>query len=324
MSASPADCRVCGGTALRRLATIRPYVDFSTAIDACDDCGAYLAPRDARVYESLHATGASSYGAHERFAARVHAAFVAGALGSIDRLVLRNPKHRFVLAPARAGQRLRILELGCSRGALGAWCLLHGHDYVGMDISRSAVAAARRRFGPHFVTDLDDIGAEPFDLILHVGTIGCVEAPAALTTALLARLAPGGRLRFNAPNVAAARAFGDPWVSTTPPPDLVTLFEAGYWSSRFGASARVRVRCLAENTMVALDKWLRRRRTGTSLPAAHAALLPAGEPATAATAPTGTIRLLRGLLARTPPLLPWIPAEFGQLVELRVPADDAP
>ena len=40
----------------------------------------------------------------------------------------------------------------------------------------------------------------PYDVIYHVGLIGCVADPIAFTRRLLAMLKPGGTLLFNAPN----------------------------------------------------------------------------------------------------------------------------
>lgn len=319
MTASPAECRVCGGRDLVCVGRIRPYLDFEAPIRECRGCGARLAHRDPEIYEALHASGRSSYGAHETLATRVEAHFRAGDRAALTALLWRSRKNAFVLGAARDRGPLRVLEIGCSRGYLGAWFLLHGHDYLGVDVAESAVDAATERFGPHFRTALEGPGLdEGFDLIVHVGTIGCVEAPTALTGALLDRLRPGGRLRFNAPDVAAARAFGDPWVSSTPPPDLVTLFDGRYWPRAFGDRAEVRIHREPENTLVALEKSWRKLSTGSSLPAPTGPLLPAPDDAPARRPPRGPARWLRGLLTRAPRVARWVPAEFGQHVEMTV------
>ena len=73
----------------------------------------------------------------------------------------------------------------------------------------------------------------PYDLVFHVGTIGCVPDPVAMTTRCLELLRPGGRLLFNAPNRNALNLDNQLWFESAPPPDVVTLFAQGFWRDRF-------------------------------------------------------------------------------------------
>ena len=98
-----------------------------------------------------------------------------------------------------------------------------GRPILGIDVSPEASTSARASFGDHFAVGLD-AAQPPYDVIYHVGLIGCVDDPIALTRRLLAMLKPGGLLLFNAPNRDALGLDGQLWLDSAPPPDLVTLF----------------------------------------------------------------------------------------------------
>jgi SAM-dependent methyltransferase len=108
-------------------------------------------------------------------------------------------------------------------------------DVVGVDISTEAVKAAAAAFGPHFMTagDPDIHLRAPYDVIYHVGSIGCVADPMGMTRELVGMLKSGGRLLFNSPNRDACSLRGQLWLESAPPPDLVTLFRPGFWRQNF-------------------------------------------------------------------------------------------
>ena len=127
-----------------------------------------------------------------------------------------------------------ILEVGCSRGYLAAYSILAGRRIRGVDVSAEAVQAARASFGDYFAVagTPEATTAAPFDFIYHVGLIGCVADPLAMTRGLLSMLKPGGQLIFNAPNKDALRFPNQLWIDSAPPPDLVTLFPPGFWRAQ--------------------------------------------------------------------------------------------
>jgi SAM-dependent methyltransferase len=135
-----------------------------------------------------------------------------------------------------------MLEIGCSRGYLTSFFILAGHDVRGVDLSSEAIAAAKASFGERFF--LAESGMmeadQPYDVIYHVGTIGCVEDPAGYTRRMLAMLKPGGLLLFNAPNVDACWYPGQLWLNHAPPPDVTVLYKMGFWKREFGELASVR------------------------------------------------------------------------------------
>jgi SAM-dependent methyltransferase len=110
-----------------------------------------------------------------------------------------------------------------------------------VDISESALTFARAAFGDHFVLHGDSLVAQgaPYDVIYHVGTIGCVGDPLGLTRQLLSMLKPGGRLLFNSPNLQSCWLTNQLWIDAAPPPDLVSIFPPGFWKRRFADQAEV-------------------------------------------------------------------------------------
>ena len=132
-------------------------------------------------------------------------------------------------------------------------------------MSSEAAENARALYGDHFALAGDPrIEAEgPYDIVYHVGLIGCVADPVKLTWDLLSLLRPGGRLLFNAPNRAARHLAGQVWIDSAPPPDVVTLFPQGFWSRQFSDFADVaeEVETVSANRalVIGLEQLLRRR-----------------------------------------------------------------
>ena len=129
-------------------------------------------------------------------------------------------------------------------------------------MSRDAIDVARAAFGPHFAVagDAEIEARAPYDVIYHVGLIGCVADPIGFLRGLLRMLRPGGVLLFNAPNRAALRSANQLWLDSAPPPDLVTLFPERFWAHFFGDEAAVAVDVAtlsaAESTAIAARQAL--------------------------------------------------------------------
>jgi SAM-dependent methyltransferase len=183
----------------------------------------------------------SHYADYRILGSRCKQVFDSRDAAALRDLLSETPKYRFVIDQVEhRGKSSRLLEMGCSRGYLTSYFLLQGYDIIGVDVSAEAVAAARSAFGEHFVVGTEAIlGGQQFDVIYHVGVIGCVADPVGLTRRLLARLKPGGTLLFNAPNRAALYQLGQLWFDSAPPPDLVTIFPAGFWTRLFSSDADV-------------------------------------------------------------------------------------
>jgi SAM-dependent methyltransferase len=151
-------------------------------------------------------------------------------------------KYRWIIeAIERRRKSDRILEVGCSRGYLTSYFILAGYNILGADLSAEAVNNARSAFGNFFETTNSTLIEQcaPYDAIYHVGMIGCVADPIAMTDRLFDLLKAGGQLLFNAPNVEACSLKTQLWIDAAPPPDLVTLFRPGFWSKQFSSLANV-------------------------------------------------------------------------------------
>lgn len=100
-----------------------------------------------------------------------------------------------------------------------------------MDISNVAIEKAKSYFGEdkfHYLDILNFDDLDKYDIIYHTGTIGCVDDPTLFTNQLISHLNKNGLLLFNSPDVSSLYHTNKLWVST-PPPDLITLFEEKYW-----------------------------------------------------------------------------------------------
>jgi len=239
------NCRVCGSENIIHKGQYRPYLDYSCEIYDCRECSCRFTAYNADVYEKLHASRTSSYAQHEKVAREVHNAFHSGNINRLRTVLGRTLKFQFVMDMLDVTPKnCNILEVGCSRGYLTSYAIAKDKNILGVDVSSTAVQGAKDLFGDYFVLPDDPRIKElaPFDAIYHVGTIGCVEYPIAMTNNLLSMLKPGGLLFFNAPNVAACSIFNTIWVTGTSPPDLVTLFPAHFWKDQFNEFAEVEIR----------------------------------------------------------------------------------
>lgn len=236
-------CRVCRSTSVRAVGEVEYYAGYSWSIYDCADCKCRFTRHDERVYDLLHATGAISYYSEYRaLAAQARSLFNQHDSEGLASLLSRSSKYRFIINALAAESRdARILEVGCSRGYLTSLFILEGRNILGIDVSAEAVEGSVAAFGSHFaLTDSRAAQAgAPYDVIYHVGMIGCVADPVALTKHLLGMLKPGGRLLFNAPNRESCTHRNQLWIDSAPPPDLVTLFPPGFWEARFGKVADV-------------------------------------------------------------------------------------
>jgi SAM-dependent methyltransferase len=244
-------CRICGAASVRQAGAVEYFEGFQCPVLDCDSCGCRFTTHDSTVHDQFQRQPALSYYSdYHVLADRCRDLAAARDLAGLERLLRDSPKYRFVIdAVSALPSSASILEFGCSRGYLTAYSILAGRRITGVDVSPDAVTAARNAFGDFFAvagTPEATTGA-PFDLIYHVGLIGCVADPLGLTRRLLATLKPGGRLIFNAPNRDALRFSNQLWIDSAPPPDLVTLFPPGFWRAQCSAFADV------EESVASLD-----------------------------------------------------------------------
>jgi SAM-dependent methyltransferase len=204
----------------------------------CRSCKSRFCEREAEVFDDLHSVNESAYSFHTDEARRVHGYFTGGDLGGLRNHLCRLNKNRFIIKSLDQRSPESVLEIGCSKGYLTSYSILRGYDVIGVDISESAVRQAGELFGTeHFMTSEDfEKTDKTFDFIYHVGTIGCVDDPAAFIKSLMERLNGGGVMLFNVPDVNGAKEFGKIWVRGSYPPDLITLFDRSFIQFVDGAS----------------------------------------------------------------------------------------
>jgi SAM-dependent methyltransferase len=255
---------VCGSPRTAERGTVEYLSGFPRQVFDCEACGCRFTSLGVDIHERLHAAPAISYYVTYRELAQKSRWFfdggdVAGLKGALSAL----PKYAFVIAAIEKQPMSAVLmELGCSRGYLTSCFILEGRNIIGVDVSPEAVKAAKEAFGDHFAVagSAAAESAGPFDVIYHVGTIGCVADPIGVTRRLLARLRPGGRLLFNAPNRNALHDPTQLWFDSAPPPEVVTLFPEGFFARHFSDAADVQETAQVVSDQESFSIALRLRR----------------------------------------------------------------
>lgn len=100
---------------------------------------------------------------------------------------------------------VRILDVGAASGFLGCRLKAAGHTVVGVEADAAAAAVAAPHYAAFHVADLarlPRLPEAPFDVIVAGDVIEHLPDPAAALAALVAQLAPAGRLLVSVPNVA--------------------------------------------------------------------------------------------------------------------------
>jgi SAM-dependent methyltransferase len=232
-------CRVCGAAAVRDIGQVEYYSGFAWKVFDCSECGSRFTRHDRSTYQWLHSQPSSVYGIYRDWAVKAKELFLRRDSHAFRELLCSSRKYKFIIQSIEQRPATgKVLEVGCSRGHLTAYFILNGYKIIGSDVSEESLDGARRSFGNHFhLADSRVIREQaPYDIIYHVGTIGCVEDPMGLTRDLLSMLKPGGQLLFNAPNANSCYLKGQLWIDAAPPPDVVTLFRPGLWT-RFWSDA---------------------------------------------------------------------------------------
>lgn len=124
----------------------------------------------------------------------------------------------------RADWRGRVLDVGCGNGVLLKNLQKLGWQISGIDPDPAAVRVTNEQLGPvASVGGIDSPDVEgPFDVITMNHVIEHVPYPVETLRGCLRRLAPGGRIVLQSPNVESlgARIFGKSWIAWDPPRHL--------------------------------------------------------------------------------------------------------
>ena len=265
-------CRVCGSSRIVERGHVEFYLGYEWPVYDCSSCGCRFTLHDESTYDFLYSERGSCYNRYVGQAETCKELFDRGDREGLRALLSEASKYRFTIGQIdREPADARILEIGSSRGHLTSYFILAGRNITGVDVSSSAVAAASADFGNHFVLagDASIENRGPYDAIFHVGTIGCIAAPIAMTRSLLGLLKTGGRLLFNAPNRDGFSLRDQLWFDSAPPPDVVTLFPPGFWRNQFADVAQVYERiefCSNEQSLLIALRRLARRRWRKPMP----------------------------------------------------------
>lgn len=202
---------------------------------------------------------------------------------------------RFCADAQREGLRLRILEVGCNLGFLGAVIMRYGHEYVGLDIQQEAVARAKQYYGDHFVCmPVEQFVATapvPFDLVCSFEVIEHVPEPRAFLESCLTLVAPQGRLVLSTPNGDLAR--DDKWFPIDLPPIHLTVFAPRTFEIAAKPAYHIRFPFSVQprSDLSGVGWWLRRLLPGRR-PDAHAPISDPSDARFYAGAAANTVRPL--------------------------------
>ena len=259
-------CRICRSSAITKRGEVEFYFGYAWPIYDCSDCGCRFTLHDNSAYDLLYSEQSSCYSRYTSQAETCKRLFDRGDLAGLRSALSQGSKYRFIIDVLdREPVETRILEIGSSRGHLTSYFILAGWEIAGIEISPNAIATAKANFGDYFVQAGDpSIEARaPYDVIFHVGTIGCVADPVGMTGQWLDLLKPGGRLLFNAPNRDGCTFRDQLWFESAPPPDVVTMYPPGFWRDHFGdvafVSEEIEFCSPEQNLLIALRKLARRK-----------------------------------------------------------------
>jgi len=259
-------CRICGSDKIIERGIVEFYIGYAWPIYDCNGCGCRFTLHKSSTYDLLYSERSSCYSRYISQAETCKTLFDRGDLAGLKAALSQGSKYRFIIEQVdRASADAQILEIGSSRGHLTSYFILGRRKITGVDVSRKAIMAASAAFGDHFLQAGDPLvdAQAPYDVIFHVGTIGCVHDPIGMTRKWLDLLKPGGRLLFNAPNRDGCSWRDQLWFDSASPPDLVTLFPAGFWRGQFSqlalVSEQIETCTPAQNFMIALRRVAHRK-----------------------------------------------------------------
>ena len=244
-------CKLCDSDKVGFVEDFKPYIDkdWSFKMYDCHTCQSRFCLRNSNInyHEEIHSSADSPYQFHYTIATNVKEMF--NDLHLCEKyLSSRSPIFQKMMKYVNKQARdINILEVGCSTGYVTAFLQQKGfQNTLGIDISQSAISHAEKEFGAHYALKEDH--GKKYDVIFHSGLIGCVNDPIEFLEHYLSLLSKDGVMFFNAPDVDSIKQNDKVWVST-PPPDLVYLFNKDIFINLFSEKFVVKV----EKTLTPLN-----------------------------------------------------------------------
>ncbi|HEU4578197.1 MAG TPA: class I SAM-dependent methyltransferase [Polyangiaceae bacterium] len=202
-------CRLCGGNA--RL-SFSQHCGFQAParydLYECDECETSFAEPlrvDASLYERVYQVAEHLPGYERYLRYREQLLTSPDPLADLCRQEDVYWGVREALGQVAGGRSrpLRLMELGSGFGYLTYALQRAGHACTGVDVSETAVAAARAHFGDYYrVADLVQLGAarERVDVVIATEVIEHLPDPKAFLVQATRLLEPGGALILTTPN----------------------------------------------------------------------------------------------------------------------------
>jgi SAM-dependent methyltransferase len=185
----------------------------------------------ARLYDNIYENGEQLDGYRRYF---VYAKLVSKARNPLRQLARSEDVYwgveKVLNGLDRSDSNLRVLEVGSGLGYLVAALRASGYDATGLDVSASAVAEAKKRYGDWF--EIQDVSKlivgerSGADAVIALELIEHVEKPLSMIEDLLGALNAGGELIVSTPN----RSYYPEetlWATDLPPVHLHWISEAG-------------------------------------------------------------------------------------------------
>lgn len=131
--------------------------------------------------------------------------------------ILQTFNHRLELLEKIYKEKGILLDVGCAMGFMLEAAEARGWDVYGIDVSKEALAVAKKRFGKKVYTEMLENAVLPenhFDLITIWDTLEHLTDPVKTIRRCWHLLKPGGLLAFTVPDVGSliAKIIGDRWM----------------------------------------------------------------------------------------------------------------
>ncbi len=126
------------------------------------------------------------------------------------------------------GKKLKILEVGCNLGYLGAVLLSQGHEYLGVDIQKNSIKKAIKYYGNHFKSisieqfAKNKLNKRKYDIVCSFEVIEHVAEPLKFLKTTANCLNKNGKIIFSTPDGSFIP--NKKWYSDLPPIHL-SLFK---------------------------------------------------------------------------------------------------